>query len=78
VHLSVAFGAAIRLHGYAPPLVNAPKANCWIAATRFRARGIGKELQTWLTAPTEKVLKLHQPFENGLLKIVLTGERQQP
>lgn len=35
-----------------------------------------EEWETWLTAPTEKVLKLHRPLENGLLKIVLTGEQK--
>jgi putative SOS response-associated peptidase YedK len=35
-----------------------------------------EEWQTWLTAPTEKALKLHRPLENGLLKIVLTGEQK--
>lgn len=35
-----------------------------------------EEWETWLTAPTDKALKLHRPLENGLLKIVLTGEQK--
>jgi len=34
------------------------------------------EWNAWLTAPTEKALKLQRPLENGLLKIVLTGEQK--
>jgi putative SOS response-associated peptidase YedK len=34
------------------------------------------EWETWLTAPTDKALKLHRPLENGLLKIVLTREQK--
>jgi hypothetical protein len=47
-----------------------------MAATRFRPHGTSEEWETWLTAPTAKALKLHRPLENGLLKIVLTGEQK--
>jgi putative SOS response-associated peptidase YedK len=35
-----------------------------------------EEWSEWLTAPTDKALKLQRPLENGLLKIVLTGEQK--
>jgi putative SOS response-associated peptidase YedK len=34
------------------------------------------EIEQWMTAPTEEVLKLQRPLPDGMLKIVATGERK--
>ena len=35
-----------------------------------------EEIETWMTAPAEQVLKLQRPLPDGELKIVATGERK--
>jgi hypothetical protein len=30
----------------------------------------------WMTAPAEEALKLQRPLPNGVLKVVMTGEKE--
>jgi putative SOS response-associated peptidase YedK len=34
------------------------------------------EIHQWMTAPAEDALKLQRPLQNGALKIVMTGEKE--
>ena len=36
------------------------------------------EIEEWLTAPVEEVLKLQRPLPNATLKIVARGEKEDP
>jgi putative SOS response-associated peptidase YedK len=36
------------------------------------------EIEQWMTAPTRDALKLQRPLPDGALKIVLTGEKEDP
>jgi putative SOS response-associated peptidase YedK len=36
------------------------------------------EIEHWMTAPAEEALKLQRPLPDGSLKIVLTGEKEDP
>ena len=35
-----------------------------------------EEIERWLTAPAEEALDLQRPLDDGVLKIVATGERK--
>jgi putative SOS response-associated peptidase YedK len=37
-----------------------------------------EEIETWMTAPTEEAVKLHQPLPDGSLKIVARGQKEDP
>lgn len=34
------------------------------------------EIDTWMTAPLEEALKLQRPLDDGVLKIVAAGEKE--
>jgi putative SOS response-associated peptidase YedK len=36
------------------------------------------EIEHWMTAPAEEALKLQRPLQDGSLKIVMTGEKEDP
>lgn len=36
------------------------------------------EIETWMTAPAEEALKLQRPLPDGALRIVATGEKEDP
>ena len=36
------------------------------------------EIEQWMTAPTQDALKLQRPLPDGTLKIVMTGEKEDP
>jgi putative SOS response-associated peptidase YedK len=36
------------------------------------------EIELWMTAPTQDALKLQRPLAGGALKIVMTGEKEDP
>ena len=36
------------------------------------------EIEQWMTAPAEEALKLQRPLPDGALKIVATGEKEDP
>jgi putative SOS response-associated peptidase YedK len=36
------------------------------------------EIELWMTAPAEQVLKLQRPLPDGSLTIVMTGEKEDP
>ena len=36
------------------------------------------EIEFWMTAPAEQALKLQRPLPDGTLKIVMTGEKEDP
>ena len=36
------------------------------------------EIDRWMTAPKEDALKLQRPLPDGALKIVMTGEKEDP
>jgi putative SOS response-associated peptidase YedK len=36
------------------------------------------EIEQWMTAPAEEALKLQRPLSDGMLKIVATGEKEDP
>jgi putative SOS response-associated peptidase YedK len=36
------------------------------------------EVEQWMTAPTQDGLKLQRPLPDGTLKIVMTGEKEDP
>ena len=35
-----------------------------------------EEIERWLTAPAEEALNLQRPLDDGVLKIVATGEKE--
>ena len=37
-----------------------------------------QEIDRWMTAPAEEALKLQRPLQDGSLKIVMTGEKEDP
>jgi putative SOS response-associated peptidase YedK len=37
-----------------------------------------KEVETWMTAPPDEVLKLQRPLSDGSLKIVARGVKEDP
>jgi putative SOS response-associated peptidase YedK len=36
------------------------------------------EIERWMTAPAQDALKLQRPLPDGALKIVATGEKEDP
>jgi len=36
------------------------------------------KIEQWMTAPTQEALNLQRPLPNGILKIVMTGEKEDP
>ena len=38
----------------------------------------GMTIEQWMTAPTQDALKLQRPLPDGTLKIVMTGEKEDP
>ena len=36
------------------------------------------EIERWMTAPAEDALKIQRPLPDGTLKIVMTGEEEDP
>jgi putative SOS response-associated peptidase YedK len=36
------------------------------------------EIEQWMTAPTQDALKLQRPLPDGALKIVATGQKEDP
>jgi hypothetical protein len=35
-----------------------------------------EEIETWVTAPVDEALKIQRPLQNGALKIVATGQKE--
>jgi putative SOS response-associated peptidase YedK len=36
------------------------------------------EVETWMTAPADEALRLQRPLADGALRIVATGEKEDP
>jgi putative SOS response-associated peptidase YedK len=36
------------------------------------------EIEQWITAPTQEALSLQRPLPDGILKIVATGQKEDP
>jgi putative SOS response-associated peptidase YedK len=36
------------------------------------------EVEQWMTAPAQEALRLQRPLPDGALKIVMTGEKEDP
>jgi putative SOS response-associated peptidase YedK len=39
---------------------------------------IPEEIETWMSAPVDEALKIQRPLQNGALKIVATGQKEDP